>query len=261
MLRQAQHLSSLIKTNCKMNKKLSILLLFLSIITFAQKPTLFLIGDSTMANKENPDKNPEHGWGQVLAQFFTTGIEIQNHAMNGRSSKSFRTEGRWDKVEKQLKKGDFVIIQFGHNDQKVKDSTKFTNPYTQYRANLERYVNEARAKGATPILMTSIVRRDFTENGVLVDTHKEYPLVVRMVANDMKVPFVHMQLLTEQLEVSYGPEKSKKLHLHYKEGEDPYYPKGKDDDTHLSTLGAESVAKLAVKSLKTLKTGLEKYIK
>src|SRR6218665_587522 len=160
-----------------MNKKilLSLSILF-SVLIFAQKnPTLFLIGDSTMANKDNPEKNPEHGWGQVLSQFFTTGIEIQNHAMNGRSSKSFRTEGRWDKVEKQLKKGDFVIIEFGHNDQKLKDSTKFTNPYTQYRANLERYVNETRAKGATPILMTSIVRRDFNENGVLIDTHKDYP--------------------------------------------------------------------------------------
>lgn len=226
-----------------------------------KKPTLFLIGDSTMANKENPDKNPEHGWGQVLNQFFTTGIEIQNHAMNGRSSKSFRTEGRWNTIEKQLKKGDFVIIQFGHNDQKVKDSTKFTNPYTQYRANLERYVKEARAKGAIPILMTSIVRRNFNENGVLVDTHKEYPLVVRLVADDLHVPFVDMQRLTEQLEVSYGPENSKKLHLHYKEGEEPYYPKGKDDDTHLSKQGADLVAQLAVNSLKSMKTGLEKFIK
>lgn len=244
-----------------MNKKLTLLFLFLSIIVFAQKPALFLIGDSTMANKDNPDKNPEHGWGQVLPQFLTAGIEVQNHAMNGRSSKSFRTEGRWDKVQKQLKKGDFVIIEFGHNDQKLKDSTKFTNPFTQYRANLERYVNETRAKGATPILMTSIVRRNFTENGVLIDTHKEYPLVVRMVANDMKVPFVDMQLLTEQLEIAYGPENSKKLHLHFAEDENPYYPKGKADDTHLSKLGAETVAKLALKDLKSLKIGLEKYIK
>lgn len=245
-----------------MNKNLTILFTFLTIMTLAQKkPTLFLIGDSTMANKENPDKNPEHGWGQVLNQFFTTGIEIQNHAMNGRSSKSFRTEGRWNTIEKQLEKGDFVIIQFGHNDQKVKDSTKFTNPYTQYRANLERYVKEARAKGAIPILMTSIVRRNFNENGVLIDTHKEYPLVVRMVADDLNVPFVDMQLLTEQLEISYGPENSKKLHLHFKEGEEPYYPKGKEDDTHLSKLGADLEAKLAADSLKNLKTGLEKYIK
>lgn len=245
-----------------MKKILLIFTIVASTLLLAQqKPILFLIGDSTMATKENPDRNPEHGWGQVLPQFLTSGIEIQNHAVNGRSSKSFRTEGRWDKVEKQLKKGDFVIIQFGHNDQKIKDSTKFTNPYTQYRANLERYVNEARAKGATPVLMTSIVRRNFNENGVLIDTHKEYPLVVRMVANDLKVPFVDMQLLTEQMEIAYGPENSKKLHLYYKEGEDPYYPKGKEDDTHLSKLGAETVAKLAAKNLKALKIGLEKYIK
>ncbi len=244
-----------------MNKKLSILFLFLSLIILAQKPTLFLIGDSTMSNKDNPEKNPEHGWGQVLPQFFTSGIEIQNHAMNGRSSKSFRTEGRWAKVYNQLKKGDFVIIQFGHNDQKLKDSTKFTNPYTQYRANLERYVTETRAKGATPILMTSITRRNFNENGVLIDTHKEYPLVVRLVADAMKVPFVDMQLLTEQMEIAAGPEKSKLLHLHFKAGENPYYDKDKADDTHLSKLGAETVAKLAVNALKPLNTGLEKHIK
>ncbi|PQA97817.1 rhamnogalacturonan acetylesterase [Chryseobacterium shigense] len=244
-----------------MKKFLLTFYIFFAAILFAQqKPTLFLIGDSTMANKENPDKNPEHGWGQMLPLLMTTGIEIQNHATNGRSSKSFRTEGRWDKVMKQLKKGDFVIIQFGHNDQKINDSLRFTNPYTQYRANLERYVNETRAKGAHPILMTSIVRRNFNENGVLVDTHQEYPLVVRMVANDLKVPMVDLQLLTEQMEISYGPEKSKKLHLHYKKGEVDYYPEGKDDDTHLSKLGAESISKMAAGSLKNMKTGLEKYI-
>lgn len=240
---------------------LTFYIFFAAMLLAQQKPTLFLIGDSTMANKENPDKNPEHGWGQMLPLLMTAGIEIQNHATNGRSSKSFRTEGRWDKVMKQLKKGDFVIIQFGHNDQKINDSVRFTNPYTQYRANLERYVNEARLKGAHPVLMTSIVRRNFNENGVLVDTHKEYPLVVRMVANDLKVPLIDLQLLTEQMEISYGPEKSKKLHLHYKKGEVDYYPEGKDDDTHLSKLGAESIAKLAATSLKNMKTGLEKYIK
>lgn len=243
-------------------KNLIAVLIFLSGIVFAQqKPTLYLIGDSTMTDKENPDKNQEHGWGQMLPAQMTKDIVIQNHATNGRSSKSFRTEGRWDKVLQQLKKGDFVIIQFGHNDQKINDSSRFTNPYTQYRANLERYVRETRAKGATPVLMTSIVRRNFNENGVLVDTHKEYPLVVRMVADDLKVPFVDLQLLTEQLEISYGPEKSRKLHLHYKEGEDPYYPKGKDDDTHLSELGATLVAQMAARNLKSMKSGLEKYIK
>lgn len=245
-----------------MKKNFTTLFIFLFAIIFAQqKPTLFLIGDSTMADKENPDKNPEHGWGQMLPALMTSDINIRNHATNGRSSKSFRTEGRWNKVMQQLKKGDFVIIQFGHNDQKANDSSRFTNPYTQYRANLERYVRETRAKGATPILMTSIVRRNFNENGVLIDTHKEYPLVVRLVADNLKVPFVDLQLLTEQLEIAYGPEKSGKLHLHYKEGEDPYYPIGKDDDTHLSELGATLVAQMTARNLKSMKTGLEKYIK
>ncbi|MNX89904.1 Rhamnogalacturonan acetylesterase RhgT [compost metagenome] len=122
-------------------------------------------------------------------------------------------------------------------------------------------MKETRAKGATPILMTSITRRNFTENGVLVDTHTNYPLVVRLVSDDMKVPFVDMQLLTEQMEISAGPEKSKLLHLHFKAGENAYYEKDKADDTHLSKLGAETVAKLALTSLKNLNTGLEKYIK
>lgn len=238
----------------------TILCLFFS-ISFAQKRTLFLVGDSTMANKENPTKNPEHGWGQLLPELMNSDLEIQNHATNGRSSKSFRTEGRWKKVQNQLKKGDYVIIQFGHNDQKIEDSVRYTNPVTQYRANLEQYITEARAKGAIPILMTSIIRRNFNEKGVLVDTHGLYPLIVRNVAKDLDVPFVDMQYLTEKLEIKYGPENSKKLHLHYQPNEIEYYPKGKDDDTHLSKLGAEEVSKLAVKELIKLNIGLEKYVK
>lgn len=244
-----------------MQKIILIGLMMLSSLSFAQqKPTLFLIGDSTMADKKDPDQNPEHGWGQMLPNLMT-GIEIQNHAVNGRSSKSFRTEGRWEPVLKQMKKGDFVIIQFGHNDQKDQDSSRFSNPATQYRANLERYVNEAREKGAIPILMTSIVRRKFNEKGVLIDTHGNYPLVVRMVANDLKVPFVDLQLLTEQMVIGYGPEKSKELYLHYKKGENAYYPDGKNDDTHLSKSGAGLTAEMALEKLSELQIGLEKFIK
>lgn len=231
-------------------------------ISFAQeKATLFLIGDSTMADKKDPDKNPEHGWGQMLPDLMADEITIQNHAVNGRSSKNFRTEGRWESVLNELKKGDFVIIQFGHNDQKDQDSARFTNPTTQYRANLERYVNEAREKGAIPILMTSIVRRHFNEKGVLIDTHGNYPLVVRMLANDLKVPFVDLQLLTEQMVIEYGPAKSKDLYLHFEPGENAYYPEGKKDDTHLSKLGATLTAEMALKKLAELNIGLEKFIK
>jgi PelA/Pel-15E family pectate lyase len=226
-----------------------------------QKPTLYLIGDSTMSDKKDPEKNPEHGWGQMLPELMSSEINIQNHAVNGRSTRSFIAEGRWDKVKEQLKPGDFVFMQFGHNDQKVNDPARYTNPFTQYRSNLEKFVRETREKGATPILFSSIVRRNFNENGVLVDTHGQYPLVVRMVAKDMDVPFIDLQFLTEKLEIMYGPRDSKQLHLHLEPGENPYEPKGVTDDTHLSKMGADLVARLALHEIARQELELKKYIK
>ncbi|MFD2825401.1 rhamnogalacturonan acetylesterase [Leeuwenhoekiella polynyae] len=226
-----------------------------------EKPTIHLIGDSTMADKKNPETNPEHGWGQVLPELLDQNIQVSNHALNGRSSKSFITEGHWERVLDSLKKGDFVFIQFGHNDQKFKDSTRFTNPFTQYRYNLKRFVVETRKAGATPVLLSSIVRRKFNEYGTLEDTHGNYPLVVRMVAKDLNVKFIDMQFLTERLERKWGPKESKKLHLHFKPGEHSYYPDGKNDDTHLSYLGAKLVASLALQEIARQNLQIEKYIK
>ncbi|MEO2128314.1 MAG: rhamnogalacturonan acetylesterase [Christiangramia sp.] len=223
-------------------------------------PTLFLIGDSTMADKKDPDKNPEHGWGQMLPELMTAGIKIDNHAVNGRSSRSFISEGKWEAVKRKLLPGDYVWIQFGHNDEKIKDSTRFTNPFTQYWHNLEKYVRETREKGAIPILSSSIVRRNFNEEGVLVDTHGEYPLVTRLVADKMDVTFIDLQWLTEKLEIQYGPERSKLLHLHLEPEDDPYEPEGRHDDTHLSELGARLVASLALQELGKQESALEKYI-
>lgn len=211
-----------------------------------EKSTLFLIGDSTMADKPDPEHNPERGWGQMLPHLLDGGVHIQNHAVNGRSSRSFISEGRWQKVLDAIKPKDYVFIQFGHNDQKQQDSTRYTNPYTQYRYNLERFVNETRHKGAFPILLSSISRRNFNENGVLIDTHGAYPLVTRMVAKDLKVPFIDLQLLTEQMEISHGVEGSKKLHLHFAPGENAHRPDGIEDNTHLSVTGATLVAQMAL---------------
>lgn len=128
----------------------------------ADKPviTIFMIGDSTMANKKIDGGNPERGWGMVLPGFFSEDIRIDNHAANGRSSKSFISEGRWEKVISKVKKGDYVFIQFGHNDEKA-DSTRHTDPGSTFDENLRRYVNETRAKGGIPVLFNSIVRRNF----------------------------------------------------------------------------------------------------
>jgi lysophospholipase L1-like esterase len=219
----------------------------------AQKTTLYTIGDSTMANKKDPDRNPEHGWAQVLQPFFSDNIVVENKAMNGRSSKSFITEKRWDSIYIKLKKGDYVFIEFGHNDEKIEDSTRYTNPHTTYRNNLIRFVKESREKGAIPVLLTSIVRRNFNEKGVLVATHGEYPAVTRSVAQEYKVAFIDLEYHTALLEQSYGPEKSKQLHLHFKVGENAYYDKEKADDTHLSLLGATAIAKLVVSQIKDSK--------
>lgn len=231
-------------------KKYIILTLLITSVTFAQKTTLYCIGDSTMANKKDPDRNPEHGWAQILQTFFNNNIVVVNKAVNGRSTKSFINEKRWDSIYNKLKKGDYVFIEFGHNDEKIEDSTRYTNPHTSYRYNLIKFVTESRAKGAVPVLLTSIARRNFNEKGVLIPTHGDYPLETRLVAQEYKVPFIDLEYYTEILEQSYGPEKSKQLHLHFRAGENPYYDKDKADDTHLSLLGATKIAQIVINQLK-----------
>lgn len=246
-------------------KKYLLMTLLITSACFAQKTTLYCIGDSTMANKKDPDRNPEHGWAQVLQSYFNDDIMVVNKAVNGRSTKSFINENRWDSIYKKLRKGDYVFIEFGHNDEKIEDSTRYTNPHTTYRYNLIKFVKESREKGAIPILLTSIARRNFNEKGVLVPTHGDYPLETRLVAQEYKVPFIDLEYYTELLEQSYGPEKSKQLHLHFKAGEVPYYKDEKKDDTHLSLLGANKIAQIVINQLKALSdsslTKLQKGIK
>lgn len=227
----------------------------------AQQITVYTIGDSTMANKPNPEQNPERGWGQMLQPFFTENVIVDNRAVNGRSTRSFRNLKHWEAVYNSLKPGDYVFIQFGHNDGKLTDSTRYTNPHSSYRHNLIRYVQETREKGAIPILFSSIARRKFNNEGVLLDSHGAYTLETRLVAQDLNVTFIDLQYYTELLEESYGPEKSKNLHLHFMPGENDYLPKGLDDNTHLSVLGATEIAAIAVEELKKTALLLVKYIK
>ncbi|MBD0777829.1 rhamnogalacturonan acetylesterase [Maribacter sp. ANRC-HE7] len=247
-----------------MNRRIKINLVILLVTVtncMAQQTTIYTIGDSTMANKENPAENPERGWVQVLPQFLTGNIILDNRAVNGRSSRSFITEGRWDAILEILKEGDYVFIQFGHNDQKKISPNRYTNPHVGYRHNLIKYVLETRAKGAIPILISSIVRRNFNEQGTLIDTHGDYPLETRLVALEYNVPFIDLQYLSEQLEESYGMEGSKKLHLHFEPGEVSYYPDGRIDNTHLSLLGATEIAELAVEELRIKVPDLVGFIK
>jgi lysophospholipase L1-like esterase len=212
-------------------------------------PILHLIGDSTMADKPVDPPNPEHGWGQMLPLLFPAPGRIQNHAVNGRSTKSFIDEGRWQKVSDALRPGDCVIIQFGHNDEKTEDPARYAAPDDGYRANLTRFIQETRAKGAIPILATPVARRRWDAAGQLVDTHGAYPDAMRAVAELEKVPLLELNRLTTELEKAHGPEGSKKLHLWIEPGVYTRKPGGYKDDTHFSAYGATAVATLAVREM------------
>lgn len=221
------------------------------------KITVFTIGDSTMADKK-AEVAPETGWCQALPAFLDQGVAIKNRGVNGRSSKSFITEGKWKAVHDSLKPGDYVLIQFGHNDQKIQDTVRYAEPFTTYRQNLVRFVKETREKGATPVLLTSIVRRKFV-NGFLVDTHGDYPVVVRQLAAEMNVPLIDLQLLTAGAVTALGEEASKKIYLWTPPT--GKFPQGRKDDTHLCVEGANLVAKLAAQQLALLDNSLTKKIR
>ncbi len=221
---------------------------------------VFLIGDSTMADKI-PADFPETGWGMPFAKLFNEAVEVQNHAYNGRSTKSFRREGRWAKVQSQLKKGDYVFIQFGHNDAKASDTSRFAPAQTDFRANLIRYVKETRSAGATPILLTPTQRRKFDSTGVFVDQHADYPVVVREVAAQEKVMLIDIEKSSKAIIQQEGSQGAKKLFLHYPTGIFKKFMKGVSDDTHFSPYGATRIANLVADALNNSTEHLKSFLK
>ena len=212
--------------------------------------TVYLIGDSTCATKTESAR-PETGWGEKLGQHFKKGVTVDNRALNGRSTKSFRDQGHWDKILETLKPGDFVFIQFGHNDQKKSKPQVYSDPQT-FSENLKRYIDETRAKGATPVLLTSIVRRKFDENGRLVNTLKHYTAATRQVAKQTGTPMIDMDEKTRTLIQEMGPEASKSIYLWVSKSDYPNLKTDKKDDTHLCVAGAEKYASLVAEGIREL---------
>ncbi|NCB06780.1 MAG: rhamnogalacturonan acetylesterase [Bacteroidia bacterium] len=238
--------------------------LVLSLISFSckeqeddiKKFKVYTIGDSTMANK-TADKFPETGWGQVLPGFFESSVTVDNRAKNGSSTKTFINEGRWQQVADSLSAGDYVFIQFGHNDEKNYDTIRYAAAYGLYKSNLEKFVKETQAKGAIPVLFTSIPRRVF-KNGKLSETHGEYPEVVRLVSRELEVALVDLNQLATDYINSLGEEASKEIYLWA--GSCNNYPDGIQDNTHLSEKGAHQIASLALADIKTKIPLLGRYI-
>lgn len=228
---------------------LPLLLLLAGFASWDRPVHVYLAGDSTMAQKLN-SRRPETGWGERLQEYFDIDrVRVINLARNGRSTRTFLEEGRWREIADGVRPGDFVFIQFGHNDAAVDRTDRYTPP-ADYRRNLARFVAEVRQKQAHPVLFTPVMRRRFDENGRFYDAHGEYPGIVRSVAAELGVPLIDMHRTSEQVIRGYGAEPSKALFLHIPPDTHPNYPQGLRDDTHFSPLGAELMAGLAVSGIR-----------
>ncbi|WFA06604.1 rhamnogalacturonan acetylesterase [Bacillus sp. HSf4] len=219
------------------------------------KVTVFLAGDSTVAECP-PHEAPMAGWGQAFPLFFTDEARIVNLAKGGASSNRFITEGRLADIAGRLTAGDYVLIQFGHNDQKPYG----TDPFTSYQDNLFRYVETVRAKAAFPVLVTSVQRRHFDESGVIVNTLGDFPKAMLELARRLEVPHIDLWSKTKALYESFGVEGSKQLFVHFQPDEHPHYPGGIEDNTHFSAYGARQVAKLVTEGIKELGLPLSAYL-
>ena len=255
----------------QISKLLTLLAIIIVLMSFQHDHviTVFMIGDSTMANKDISDDKQERGWGMVLQSYFTDDVVVENHAVNGRSSKSFIDEGRWQKVVDRIKPGDYVFIQFGHNDEKA-NPDRHTDPGSTFDENLKKFVNETRAKGGIPVLFNAVVRRNFfrqsdtsvddeslrnttfsdldeqVNSDTLIDTHGAYIVAHQNVARQLDVPFVDANHVTKQIEQNLGIKGSRRLHMWFKPGEHPSIPKGRKDNTHYNIYGAHVVAGMLI---------------
>jgi lysophospholipase L1-like esterase len=214
-----------------------------------KKCTCWLIGDSTMSSKET-NAYPETGWGMPFAYFWDSTVKVDNRAKNGRSTSSFIKEGLWKPVVEQMQEGDYVFIQFGHNDEVPTKKTYTTE--ADFKANLEKYVDDTRSKKANPVLLTPVARRKFDSTGKVVGTHDVYAQIVRDVAKERNVPLIDLDKKSQELLQSFGVENSKLLFNQLKPGEHPNYPEGKEDNTHFNELGARLIAEIVLKEIQSL---------
>jgi len=214
-------------------------------------PRIYYAADSIVAQK-NIFTYPETGIGQMLPLYLKRTVRIQNHAENGRSTKSFIDESRLAAIYNDIREGDFLFIQFGHNDEKQADPNRYTEAYGDYQINLEKFVNVARNRKAYPLFITPLCRRQFNEAGVLQDTHGEYPEAMRQVAKRLEVPCIDLCTLSFEAVQKAGDEESKKWFMNFPTSLYPNFPDGKEDNSHLRPEGAMYFAGIIAGELKKL---------
>lgn len=213
-----------------------------------KKISIWLCGDSTMSIKEKK-AYPETGWGMPFVYFWDSTVQVKNLAKNGRSTKTFISEGLWKTVYDGAMEGDYVFIQFGHNDEAVEKKERYATPDT-FKMNLSRFIRETREKKAIPVLFTPVSRRKFDKTGTALATHETYSALVREVAKETAVLLVDLDEMSRALYQRFGPDNSKLLFLQLQPGEHPNYPDGREDNTHFSEMGARLVAQLVLKEIR-----------
>ena len=210
---------------------------------------IYWAGDSTVQTN-TITTYPQTGIGQVMSLYLKEGITVCNHAKNGRSTKSFLNEGRLEAIDAAITEGDYLFIQFGHNDEKNEDPTRYTEPFSTYMENLKIFIDTARRHGAKPVLITPLERRCFVEEKHLgIGAHSDYVAAMKQIAAQQNVPLVDLYSYSRAELKKAGPEDSVKWFMHLAPGEYASCPEGKVDNTHLKYEGAVTFAGLIAKGL------------
>lgn len=232
----------------------------LSFCSQQKKTTVYLAGDSTMC-LYTPDRAPVTGWGMPFAYFFDESVRIKNHARGGRSTRTFISEGRWAAIADSLTEGDYVLIQFGHNDEAKEEKYKDRyTPVADYKTNLTRFIKEARSRKAIPVLITPVSRMRFNKEGRAEETHKEYTDAMYAVAAATGTALIDLDASSRKLYDAMGPKDAPLLFMHLQPGEHPAYPGGQKDNTHFNEYGARLIAQLVLQGLREKNIELANHI-
>ncbi|MCH8686181.1 rhamnogalacturonan acetylesterase [Pedomonas mirosovicensis] len=225
----------------------------------AQAATIHIAGDSTAATYE-ARRYPQTGWGQMLHCALDDTVTVRNHARGGRSTRTFINEGRLDRIAEEIKPGDTLLIQFGHNDANTVKIERYADPMGAYRSNLARMIAVARSAGAQPVLITPVIRRNWKDGRVQAD-FTPWSNAARQLARELNVPLIDLEQDSRKWVEAAGEEGSKRYFLHYTAADAvPAFPKGIDDDTHFSEIGARGIAEIVARDLKALGLPVSQHI-
>ncbi|MCZ8522537.1 MULTISPECIES: rhamnogalacturonan acetylesterase [Paenibacillus] len=223
------------------------------------KPTAYLAGDSTVQTY-NSRFYPQAGWGQKIGEYFTDGVLFANRAIGGRSSRSFVNDGRLDSILNEIRPGDYLFVQFGHNDASS-NPERYAAPYTTYKEYLTMYIVGAKQRGATPVLVTPVGRRSWDENGLFKNDFPDHYAAMKQVAEEQHVQLIDLNARSIEYYNTVGIEETKALFLWLEPGQYPNFPNGVQDNTHFKEEGAVQIARLVTEGIRDLKLGMAAFIK